>query len=580
MRSPSSKAAGGRRRYTRGWPPLVRRAVAYAEGVVNGKRIVGRYVRLACLRFLSDLDLAQTGAGEWAFDPTAANKPMLLAELLPNIKGPLAGQFIRLMDWQCWLIANLFGFISRESGRRRFRQASVWCPRGSGKTSLAAPVAIYLTFLEGEGGAEGYAAAVTRDQAKILWDTAKAMVDRTPALAQRFGVTTARSSIFQGATASKFVSISSDAKALDGLNVHCAVCDEIGSHKNASVYDVLLTALGKRAQPMLISISTATGNNAGIGRKVHEYTTKILEGVVKDDRFFGVIYAADEGDPIWDRKTWIKANPGWGVTVQPEAIEAIANQARSSPAQEIAFKTRHLNLWTSADSSLFLMDAWARCSQPGLSIDDFVGQECYLGLDLSSKIDMTSAALIFPIRILGEPVRYAIFSKSWLPEATVEASSNPSYPGWAKDGSLTVTEGEVIDFDAVEKFITYAHETFDVRGVGYDPWSAKQLAQRMTNEGVPMIEVRMTVKNLSEPTKELDALMRAGRIDHGGSPVLSWAISSVIGRYDENQNVFPKKEKNSTNKIDAAIATIIAMTIATANDPKVVHVTTSPLLLL
>jgi phage terminase large subunit-like protein len=406
------------------------------------------------------------------------------------------------------------------------------------------------------------------------------MVRRTPELATRFGIDTSRNSIFQGATSSKFVSISSDAKALDGLNVHCAVCDEIGSHKNASVYDVLLTALGKRAQPMLISISTATGNNAGIGKKVHDYTVKVLEGSVKDDRFFGVIYAADEDDPVWDRRTWIKANPGWGVTVQPEAIEAIANQARSSPAQEIAFKTRHLNLWTSADSSLFLMEAWHRCADPSLTLADFEGQECYVGLDLSSKIDMTSASLIFPIRVLGEPVRYVVFSKSWLPEATVETSRNPSYPGWAASGALTVTEGEVIDFDAVEAFLSDAMDRFDVRGVGYDPWSAKQLAQRMQNQGVPMIEIRMTVQNLSEPTKDLDALMRSGRIAQDGNPVLAWAIASVIGRYDEKGNVFPKKEKNSDNKIDAAMSTILALAMATATDQKVIHVTESPLVLL
>jgi phage terminase large subunit-like protein len=580
VRSRSSKAGDGKRDDRAGWPALVLRGIAYAERVVSGEIVAGRYVRLACHRFLADLKAAERARATWRFDPERAVEPMRLAELLPNIKGPQAGRPIRLMDWQCWIFSNLFGFVDRKTGDRRFRQACVYCPRGNGKTSMAAPIALYLTFLEGEGGAEGYAAAVTRDQAKILWDVAKAMVDRTPALSSRFGVATSRNSIYQPSTSSKFVSISSDAKALDGLNVHVAVCDEIASHRTANVYDVLLTALGKRAQPLLLSISTATGNNAGIGRKIHDYTQKVLEGSLKDERFFGVIYAADMNDPVWEESTWIKANPGWGVTVQPDAIRAIANQARASPAQEIAFKTRHLNLWTSADTSLFLMEAWHRCRKPSLRLEDFEGMECYAGIDLSSKIDMTSACLIFPIRTAGEPTRYAIFSRSWLPEATVEGARNASYPEWARTGALTVTEGEVIDFDAVESFLLEAADRFDLRSVGYDPWSAKQLAQRMTNAGVPMVEVRQTVMNLSEPTKELDALMRSGRIAHDGNPVLAWAISCVIGRYDEKGNVFPKKDRNSDNKIDAAIAAIIAVAMATAAEQKTVHLTESPLMLI
>lgn len=505
---------------------------------------------------------------------------MQFAQLMPNIKGPLAGRPIHLMDWQCWIVANLFGFVARKTGRRRFRQASIWCPRGSGKTSLAAPLALYMTFLEQEGGAEGYAAAVTRDQAKILWDVAKQMVDLTPKLRSRAGLATSRNSIYQALSASKFVALSSDAKSLDGLSVHVAVCDEIGSHKRADVYEVLLTALGKRAQPMLFSISTATGNNAGIGKKVHDYTEKVLEGTIKDEQFFGVIYAADADDPIWDDATLVKANPGWGITVQPEAIFAIRNQARSSPAQEVVYKTRHLNLWTSADSNLFLTEAWKRCRDASMRIEDFAGRRAFIGVDLSSKVDMASAAIVFPDNELGDPARYAVFTRSWLPEATIANSRNASYAGWVKSGQLLATEGETIDFDAVEQTLLEWTEKFDVEGIGYDPWNAKQLAQRMQNQGLPMREVRQTVMNLSEPTKELDAVMRARRIRHDGNEVLSWALSCVIGRYDEKGNVFPKKDRNSDDKIDAAMASIIAMALATSGQGTGLQVTESPLMLL
>jgi phage terminase large subunit-like protein len=555
-----------------GWPAQVIDGIRYAEEVVAGAIPAGRMVKLACRRFLADLDRATRPRCRWRFDPQAAARPILFAELMPNVKGPEAGRPIRTMPWQRWVLINLFGFVDRKTGDRRFRQATIWVPRGNGKTTLAAPVALYMSFMEGEGGAEGYAAAVTRDQARILWDTAKEMVSRSPALRARFGIAATKHSIFQENTASKFVSISSDAKALDGLNVHIAVCDEIGSHRSANVYDVLLTALGKRRQPMLVSISTATGNNAGIGKKVHDYAQRILEGLVTDDRFFCVIYAAEADDPVWEESTWRKANPGWGVTVQPDAIRAIANQARSSPAQEIAFKTRHLNLWTSADASLFSLEAWKGCRDAALRLEDFIGRTCYVGLDLSAKIDLTAAVLLFPLHEAGEPERYAVFARSWLPEATVQASRNPSYPEWVKAGALVQTEGEVTDYEAIEETLRDWHARFDIQAIGYDPWSARQLAQRMTNDGMPMVEVRQTVMNLSEPTKTFDALMRSRRIAHTGDPVLAWAVSCVVGRRDEKDNVFPKREKNSEGKVDPAIATIIALALAGSGEHAVTQV--------
>jgi phage terminase large subunit-like protein len=560
-------------------PALVVEGIDYAEGVKAGAIPAGKYVVLACSRFLRDLRDASKQSSRWVFDAEKAHLPIRAAELMPNIKGPDAGKPLRFMPFQKWIMANIFGFVSRETGWRRFRQASIWVPRGNGKTSMMAPTAIYLSFLEGEGGAEGYAAAVTREQARILWDTAKEMVRRTPALRARFGVETAQKTIYQMRSASKLVPVSSDAKSLDGLNVHVAVCDEIGSHKTSAVYSVLLTALGKRSQPLLISISTATGNNAGIGKQIHDYTVRVLERVVEDEAFFGVIYAADIDDPIWEEATWRKANPGWGHTVQPEAIRAIATQARSSPAQEIAFKTRHLNLWVSSDSSLFLMDAWHQCAVPGLNIEDFEGRPCFVGLDLANKIDLASMAIVFPEANADGTTTFTIFTQSWLPEETVEKSRNASYPEWAATGALTVTEGEVTDYDAIEEAIREVYRRFDVQGIGYDPWGAKQLASRLGNEGLPMMEVRMTMQNMSEPTKSFDALMRARRIRHNGSAVLTWAVSCVVGRLDEKGNVFPKKSKNTDDKIDPAIATIIALALA-ENPEHARIVVTEPLVLI
>lgn len=547
-------------------PPGVATAVAYANDVLSGRVAACRLVQLTCERFLRDLDAAQSDQGPWAFRPELAERAMIFAGLLPNIRGPEAGQPLRLMPWQRLVFANLFGFVERSTNERRFRQAVVFVPRGNGKTSIAAPLALYLTFLDGEGGAEGYAAAVSRDQARILFDTARQMVLRCPEIRRRYGVAALANAIWQERTASNFRPISSEANALDGLNVQVAVCDEIGSHKTPAVYDVLLTAMGKRRQPLLISISTATGNATGIGKQLWDYSTRVLERKQEDDRLFTLIYTVDDGDDPWDEATWIKANPGWGQTVQPDAIRAIMQQARNNPAQEAAAMTRHLNIWLGADEALFSTQAWRRCTDPDLSLADFDGQECHLALDLASKTDLAALGLVFPRRAESGHTEYVVFARCYLNEAAVLEARNASYPGWAAEGHLVITEGNETDFTRIEEDVQEFCRRFRVLSVAFDPWAATQFAQRMLAQEVPMVEFRATTANFSEPTKELDAAMRAGRLRHDGNPVLDWCIGNVVGRYDARSNVYPRKAKPE-QKIDAAITTIMGIGRVLASQP-------------
>jgi phage terminase large subunit-like protein len=508
---------------------------------------------------MDDLAAAAKRGSKWKFDPERADRAMRFAGLLPNIKGPLAGQRIKLMDWQCFVFANLFGFISRETGARRFRQGVVFCPRGSGKTTFAAPIALYCTFMDGEGGAEGYAAAVTRDQARILFDAAQQMVKKTVEFRTEFGVNVAAKAIFQESSASRFIPISSDAKALDGLNVQVAVCDEIASHKTSEVYDVLLTAMGKRLQPLLLAISTATANSTGIGRQLWDYSVRVLEGQQDDDQIFALIYTIDDGDDPWEESTWIKANPSWGQAVQPDAVRAIMRQARNNPAQEAVAKTRHLNIWVGADDALFSTRAWRLCANSALRLEDFEGRECHIALDLASKTDLAALSLIFPtFSADGRQLTYVTFARCYLNEAAVMEARNPSYPGWAADGFLIVSQGNETDFSLIETDLLDLCGRFRVNSVAFDPWAATHLAQRLTAEGVPMTEFRASTQNFSEPTKELDAAMQAGRIAHDGNPVLEWCIGNVVGHYDARSNVYPRKARPE-NKIDAAISTIMCV---------------------
>ena len=543
-------------------------ALAYARKTAEDPTAASMHARLACERFLRDYDEAQKDS-RWYFDENAALRAMIFASAMPNIKGPLADKPIKLMDWQKLVFSNVFGFKSREDDARRFRQGVVYVPKGNGKTTISAPLALYMTFGENEGGAEGYAAAVTRDQARILFETAQNMVRRSDDMRARWQVGVLTNSIFQERTASRFIPISSDAKALDGLNVSVAVCDEIGSHRTSEVYDALSTAMGKRRQPFLLSISTATQNNAGIGRQLWDYGLRVLNGVQEDDRLFTIIYSIDDTDDPWDEATWIKANPAWGVSVQPDAIRGIMRQARNNPAQESAVRTRHLNIWIGADEALFSTRQWTLCADRDLKIEDLEGRECHLALDLASKSDLAALVAVFPEAndADGEKYssKYSVFARCYLNEAAVMEARNPSYPGWAASNELIITPGNETDYGAIEDDVLQWCRRFRVRSMAYDPWGSTQLAQRLGSLGVPVIEFRSNTQNFSEPTKELEAAIRAGRIRHDGNGPLAWCVGNVVGHFDARGNVYPRKARPE-NKIDAAVALIMA--IARSMQPK------------
>ena len=557
-------------------------ALDYARQVCDGEQAVCRYVRIACETFRQDYARAISGEGPWDFRADLVDDAAAFAQALPNIKGPLAGQPLQLMPWQALLFAAVFGLVERDTDTRRYRQAVVFVGKGNGKTAMSAPIALYLTFADGEGGAEGYAAATTRDQARILFDAAQHMLRQAPAVARRLGVTVAANTIHAARTASRLMPISSDAKSLDGLNVAVAVCDEIASHKTAEVYDALRTAMGKRRHPLLLSISTATGNITGIGKQLWDYSVRVLEGAQEDDRLFSLLFTIDEGDDPWAEETWIKANPGWGISVVPDAIRGIMRQARNNPAQEAAARTRHLNMWLGADEALFSMRSWNACMDRNLELSQMEGRECHIALDLASKTDLAAVAIVFPADVIeGEHLRlhYMAFSRCYLNEAAVLEARNPSYPGWAANNELVITPGNETDFGAIEDDILDLCRRFRVLSLAYDPWNATQLAQRLTSQGVPCVEFRMNTQNLSEPTKELDAAMRGERIRHDGNGVLAWCVGNVVGHYDARSNVFPRRTRED-QKIDAAVALIMALARCMTNRAEVSVYETRGLLVL
>ena len=520
-----------------------------------------KWVRLACKRQLDDLARA-----EWAyrFDVSKAERACRFIEHLPHIKGVKAGQPFILEPWQCWIITTLFGWVHAtgpRAGRRRYRRSYKEIPRGNGKSAMSAGVGLYLLSADGEGGAEVYSAATSRDQAKAIFETAQAMVRRAPEFAQTLGIDAGqgqfRNNIFVERTVSKFEALSADAHTLDGLNIHGGLIDELHAHKTRAVHDVIETGTGKRDQSLLWEITTAGSDRSGICYEIRGYTIKVLSGVVVDESHFGVIYTIDDEDEWHDEASWRKANPNWGVSVMPEVVGQLAHKAMQMPSAQNNFKTKHLNVWVNADVAWMDMGAWDRCGDSRLEVSQFAKEPCFDGLDLASKVDIAAKMRLFTRNVEGIQHFYA-FGEYYLPEAAVEDGRNSQYQGWALEGRLKTTPGEVLDFGLIEQELLEDQAQFDLREVPYDPWQATQLAQRMTERGLPMVEYRNIVANFSAPMKELEALVRSGRFHHNGDPILAWMVSNVVCHMDAKENIYPRKER-AENKIDGVIALLSAL---------------------
>lgn len=547
----------------------VLKALRYAQDVKSGAIDACKFVRQACERQLRDLKtwgLSPDGRGPYFFDEAEAGDWCLFIEQMPHIKGPLAGQNIRLEPWQCFALTTAFGWLKTSSRTRRFRRTYIEVPRGNAKSTLTSTVCLKAMAADGEGGAEVYSAATNRDQARIVFADAQGMARRRPEFCGDLGIEVLAHAIVQNSTASKFTALASESNSLDGLNIHLAAVDELHAHKTREVYDVLETGTGKRLQSMLWSITTAGSDRAGICYEVRGYATKVLSRIVSDDSFFAIIYTIDDDDDWTDESVWRKANPNWGVSVQADVIAQLAAKAMQMPAAQSNFKTKHLNVWVNADQAWMNMVAWDRCADRSLTIEQFAGLRCNVGLDLASKTDLAARYEVFTRQIDGVTHYYG-FCHLYLPEQAVTDGRNSQYRGWELSGFLTTTPGDVLDFQVIEDDLIALSSAHEVAEIAYDPWQATQLAQRMAANGATMMEFRNTVANFSAPMKELDALVRSGRFHHDGNPAMTWMVSNVVCHTDAKENIYPRKERPE-NKIDGVIAALTALARAMVSESK------------
>ena len=536
-----------------------RKAARYIEGVLSGRIPACRFVRLACERQKRDLAQSKTGKWRYVFSRQAAHRVCRFIECLQHVKGPKAGEPIHLEPWQVFFLTTLFGWLDKTTGKRRFRKAYLEVPRGNGKSTLLSGIGLYMETADGEKGADIYSFATTKEQARIVFADALAMTRGNKDFREAFGVTALNHSIVVIGTNSKFLAKSSDAETLDGLNVHCGIIDELHAHKTRYVFDVVESAITKRDQPLIVSITTAGFILDGICMEQRRTIAHILDQSVTDDSYFGIIYTIDPDDDWQTVEALRKANPNWGVSVHPDtAISAQQNAEINTTAQK-NFLTKYLDIWVNSDSAWMDMVRYRKCISPEIKREDFRGRYCIFSVDLASKLDISAIVRLCwkPHPETGE-MHYYFFADYYLPEAAINASDNPAYDGWRRAGYLHATGGDVTDLNALEDVIRKAVPEYETLSVAYDPMQATQLSQNLLQEGVPMTELPQTLKNFSEPMKLLQALIYAGRVHIEDNPVTHWMMSNVVCHIDAKENIYPRKEKKE-NKIDGAVAMIMAV---------------------
>uniref|UniRef100_UPI003F7E55B7 terminase large subunit n=1 Tax=Xanthomonas sp. 0924 TaxID=2835534 RepID=UPI003F7E55B7 len=529
----------------------------YARRVVAGKIPACEFVRLACQRFLDDLK--RTGK-DWPykFDAAKADRALKFMQLMPHTKGKWAAKKQQLVfePWQCFIECNLFGWVHKDSGLRRFREAYEEEPRKNGKSLRLAARGLYLFAADGEAGAEVYSGATSEKQAYEIYRPAWQMVSKLPQLRARFGIEQAGNpknpgSMFTMEDMSKFEPMIG--KPGDGSSPHAALIDEYHEHDTDHMVDAMQTGMGAREQPLLSIITTAGTNLGGPCYEKRRDVIRILRGEVVDETVFGIIYALDEGDRWDDPASLVKANPNFGISVFEPFLLAQLAQAKRSASKQNAFRTKHLNDWVGAKTAWMNMLAWQR-QKRAFAIEDFASCKCYVGVDLASKLDVAAAVLLFE---KGDS--YYAIPRFYVPEAALE--DNEKYGNFILDEAMVATPGNMTDYAFIEEDLKEFAAQTELINIAFDPAQAAYLMTRLGQAGLPVIEMAQTVRNLSEPMKEVEALTLARRLWHDGNPAMTWMVGNVVARLDAKEHVYPRKETPG-NKIDGAVALILAMALA------------------
>lgn len=575
---------------------VISHAIAPLTALLNDGRVRSKLETLAIERQIHDLETGHDRGLVW--DEVEADRAMKFFRLMRHWKGK---QWARKpIKWEPWqehaILRPLFGWYIKaardEGGIRRFRVAWIEIPRKNSKTTMAAAIALKTLIADDEDGAEVYAAATRKDQAAILLDDAKAMLRLCPPLAER--TTTWKESIVCEHWSSKLTTL--PFAEADGLNVHCGIVDEVHAHKDRRVWDVILGGSMARVHPLYVGITTSgrergTPESPTIAWEQHEYARQILEGwrdgSFVDESYFAFIASAEEGDDPFDPKTWEKANPNWGVSVQKDKIESLARKSRASPAATANFMQKHLDLWVGTHSKAINIEQWKACKS---TCDDLAGRDCFTAIDLGWTNDFAAVAHLFPeIESLAdlhenatddneEETRGArtkiknakLVTRFYLPEGGKRDMTKEPFATWIKHGHLIVTPGNSTDIGRIFRDVLLMDKAHNLRQITIDPAGARQLGQDFmaygeacgkggTTTGAEFVfEFWQTPRNYNEPCKELDAMLADRRLEHDGNPIMTWMMGNMVYVSNDDGLVKPSKRK-SAEKIDGAVAFLMSL---------------------
>lgn len=536
-------------------------ATQYARDVSKGTVPACKWTIAACQRHLDDLDRSQSESFPYRYDPEKGGRACVFIELLPHVDGTWDSEKIQLLPWQKFILCSIYGWVSKTSDLRRFTRAYVAVPRKNGKSTLAAGIALYATTADGEKGAQVYCAASTMRQAMYVFAPAKRMAEDSPELFKRLGLQVNAQSLVVPKSNSRFVALCS--KPGDGGGASTFICDEYHEHDTNELFDAITRGMGARRQPLTFVITTAGSNIAGPCYEYESDIKRILDGSISRDRTFGIIYGIDDEDDWTSVDAAKKANPSWGVSVIEDTYLTELEEAVQNASKQNSFKTKRLNVWCNAAVAFFNMQKWNALADSSLHEEDFAGEDCIIGLDLASKLDLCATVKLFR-REQEREEHFYLFCHSYLPDAQVGKAENAHYQKWSSDGYLTATPGDITDYEFIRKDIVADISSFNVREVAFDQHESALLTQLLEKETEAILtEIPQKVTHLSEPLKWMQALIEDGRLHHAGDPVLSWAVSNLIAKEDANENVFPRKAKYEL-KIDPVSATLNALSRARA----------------
>lgn len=532
----------------------------YADEVIGGEIVVGRYVRMACERHLRDLEEGEA-RGIW-FDEEAADYAIGFFKFLRLSEGEFADKPFKLESFQQFIVGSIFGWKTQgDSGDpvRRFRTAYIEMGKGNGKSPLAGAIGLFGMIADKEPGAHIYSAAVTRDQAKILFDDAKNMVEGSPRLSAKIEVNVGNLSV----GTSFFRPVSSEKRGLDGKRVHMALIDELHEHPSGIVVDKMRAGTKNRRNPLVFEITNSGYDRTSVCWEHHQYSTQILEGVIENDTWFAYVCAIDADDDWRDETVWPKSNPGLGTILPMSYLREQVQEATEIRSKQNIVRRLNFCEWTEQADRWLDLDIWN--DQPARTpIEELEGQPCFVGVDLASTLDITAVVLVFP----DEDGGFDVLPYFWVPQENArqrQERDGVPYLDWIADGFIEATEGSVIDYDVIRKRINELGERFNIREIPTDPWNSTQLQTQLQSDGFTVFPFRQGMRSMQDPTKQLEKLVVERAFRHGDNPVLNWMAANVAVEQDAAGNIKPAKNK-STEKIDGIVAAIMGLGRALATD--------------